>query len=462
MTASETPEGAADGTMSPGLFAFAAVAVSLGLSDVWRFPHLLAEHASPWFPALYLGALLLIGVPLMVAELALARLGHSRPSSNYGFTLGGDNRGALWQYTGIVILVAVFVILSYASVVAGWMVSYSVRASIGGLSGVSTGAARLMFQSLITDPERLLGWHTLFMVGLGWVAARGVNAGTGRISRILVAAVFFLAAVLAAISLYRYGARSLLAMDWSSQWTALSGALVVDAVTQAFFTLGVCMGAILVLGHYLPRGARPGGLVMSVVAADILFVSLAAAGVLPLLFAADSPGAGLSFAVETLPVALSEETLGGLFLGLFYFLLFLLVATTAVVLMEVLVSWLCEKSGRTRAAVTPLAAAAVWVGGVLALLSFSALSFDFEFVGEERSYGLFDVMDILSSQILLPVIGVLMAVFVGWNVDKNKLKEALGDSRAVTVLHFLKRYVVPAMVAAILVALVFGRVLSRV
>jgi len=448
--------------MSPGLFAFAAVAVSLGLSDVWRFPQLLAEYASPWFPALYLGALLLIGVPLMVAELALARLGRSQPSANYGFILDGGNRGTLWQYAGIVILVAVFIILSYATVVAGWMVSYSVRSFVGGLDGVSSGAARLMFQSLITDPERLLGWHTLFMVGLGWVAARGVNAGTGRVSRLLVTAVFVLVLILTALSLHRYGTDSLLAMGWSSQWTALSVELVVDAVTQAFFTLGVCMGAILILGHYLPAAARPGGLVMSVVAADILFVSLAAAGVLPLLFSGESWGTGLSFAMETMPVAMVDVPLGGLCLGLFYMLLFLLVATTAVVLMEVLVSWLCEKSGRPRASVAPLAAAAVWVGGVLALLSFSALSFDFEFVGEERSFGLFDVMDILSSQILLPVIGVLIAVFVGWNVDKNTLRQALGDSRAVTVLHFLKRYVVTAMMVAILVALVFGRVLSRV
>lgn len=429
---------------------------------MWRFPQMLVEHASPWFPVIYLAALLLVGVPLLVAELVLARLGHSRPAVNFGFLVEGTEASTLWQYAGIIVLTAVFLILSYATVIAGWMTAYTVRAVIGGLDELSAGAARLMFQSLITDPERLLGWHTLFVLMLGWVAARDVNAGTGAVCRRLVAALFIIAVPLAALSLHQFGTGPVLAVEWSGHWSALSPALVLDAVTQAFFTLGVCMGAVLVLGHYLPADARPVPLALGVVGVDILFVCLSAAGVLPLLLSGESRGSGIVFAMETMPLALSGVPLGGLYLGAFYALLFLLVATTAVVLMEILVSWASEKSGRARASVAPLVAGAVWIGGVLALLSFSALSFEFRFVGEEKSFGLFDVMDILSSQILLPVIGLLMTVFVGWNIDKNRFKEAMGDSRALVVLHHLKRYLVPVAVGVIFVALVFGRVLSRV
>jgi len=450
------------GRITPGLFVFAAAGVCLGLSDVWRFPQLLVEHASPWFAVFYLAALLLVGVPLLVAELALARLGRSRPAANFGFVVPGTESSGLWQYVGLVVLIAVFLILSYATVVAGWMMAYTVRSLIGGLGEVSAGAARLMFQSLITDPERLLGWHTLFVVGLGWVAARDVAAGTGRFSRWLVVAVFALAMPLVGLSVYAYGIEPVFAVDWPSWRSMPSTGLVLDAVVQAFFTLGVCMGAMLILGHYLPSGAKPGPLVMGVVAVDILFVGLASVGVPPILATQESWGSGISFAMETMPLALSGLPLGGLWLGVFYALLFLLVATTALVLMELLVSWASEKTGKARPSVAPLAAAGVWVGGVLAILSFSALSFEFEFVGEQRSFGLFDVMDILSSQILLPIIGLLMAMFVGWNIDEKTLRTAIGEDRTVSMLHFLKRYLVPVAVTVIFVVLVFGRVLPRV
>jgi len=462
VAAAESPDGGPQTRIRSGLFVFAAVGVCLGLSDVWRFPQMLVEHGSPWFPVFYLAGLLLVGVPLLVGELALARLGHGRPAANFGFLARDSETSALWQYVGIIVLLAVFLILSYAAVIASWMMAYTVRALVGGLQEMSPGAARLMFQSLITDPERLLGWHTLFTVGLGWVAVRNVNAGTGRCSRILVIATFAIALVLAGLSLRQYGLAPLTAEGWWGGWSKLSLDMALDALTQAFFTLGVCMGALLILGHYLPAAARPGRLVLGVVAADAAFVGLAALGAVPLLLSREGWDSGISFAMETVPLALSDLPMGGFYLGLWYLLLFLLVATTALVLMELLVSWASERSGRTRAAVAPPTAAVVWVGGVLALLSFSVLSFEFEFVGEARSFGLFDVMDILSSQILLPIIGLLMAVFVGWNIDRKTFSDSMGGGPAAALLHNLKRYLVPVALGVIFVVLVFGRVLTLV
>lgn len=448
--------------LRPRLFLFAAVAVTLGLSDVWRFPLLLAEHASPWFPIIYLAALALIGVPLLVAEIALALLGRSRPAVNFGFRVDGTAASPLWQYSGIIVLGAVCLILSYASVVAAWTLAYGIRALGGGLDDMSTGAARLLFQSLIGDPERLLGWHTLFMVGLGWISAREPNAGVGRFSRLMVIAIFTLGALLAALSLYHFGLSPLAAVDWSGHWRTLSGALVLDALTQAFFTLGVCMGAMLILGHHLPPATRIGPLALGIVLADILFVALGTLGVLPLLLSAQTMEGGVVLAVELVPQLLAGLPLAGVALGGFYLLLFLLIASTALVLMELLVAWLSARTARPRATIAPLAAAGVWCGGVLALLSFSVLAFEFEFVGEARRFGLFDMMDILSSEILLPIFGLLMAVFVGWHIDRDTFASALGPRRAAVTLQFLKRYLVPVAMAVVFVALVFGRVLPRV
>lgn len=441
--------------MSPALFLFAATGVCLGLNDVWRFPALMLEHGSLWFPLLYLAGLALIGVPLLVAELALTRLGHSRPADNFGFVSPDRRSTQLWQYAGIIVLAVVFLILCYTTVVASWLTAYTVRALAGGLEDISPGAARLMFNSLITDPERLLGWHTLFVLALGAASARGVNAGLGRVSRAMVLAVFGIGAVLALCAMAAYGTPLAALGGWK-----LTGALVVDAMTQSFFTLGVCMGAMLILGHYLPASARVGRLVAGVVGLDILFVALSCLAVLPGLASGQGPVEGVTYAMETVPMLLSGTPFGRLFLGAFYVLLLLLVTTTALVLMELLIGWIGHKTGgRTRAGVSAAVAAAVWGGGLLALLSFSALSFDFEFVGEARRFGLFDVMDILSSHILLPIIGLLMTVYVGWRVSRADFQNAMGWRHAATVLHNLKRYWMPLVMAAIFVILVFGRVL---
>ena len=444
------------------MFVFAAAGVCLGLSDVWRFPYLVLEYDSLWFPLFYLAGVALVGMPLLVAELALARLGHSHPSTNFGFLLQGSRTAGLWQYAGIVVLVTVVLILSYTTVIAGWMMAYTVRSVFGGFHDVSAGVARLMFHSLITDPERLLGWHTLFVLALGWVVARGIGAGVGRFSKWLVLLILVIAAALGALSLRRYGVAGITDLDWTLQWSKLSGRLVVDAVTQSFFTLGVCMGAMMILGTHLTRGARVGPLVLGVVGIDTLFVALACAGILPVLAAGEPGTEGVSFAVETIPVALSSVALGRLYLTVFYVLLFLLVATTALVLMEFLVSWIAERTGKSRLSATVLASVVAWIGGLLALLSFSSFSFEFQFMGIEKHFGLFDVMDILSAQILLPLIGMLMTVFVGWKIDRDTFVAATGWGRAASLLHVLKRYLVPIAVGGIFVALVFGPVLRRV
>lgn len=463
MSTTESPIEASRGLLSPGLALFAAVGVCLGLNDVWRLPALVLEHGSLWFPVLYLAVVLLVGLPLMTGELALARLGCSHPAGSFGFHGRRDSGHLLWPYAGIVVLTAVFLILCYSVVVAAWMMAYAARAAGGALAGASVGAVQVIFQSVITDAERLMGWYTLFVLALAGAAARGVHAGLGRLSLYLVAAVFVLVAASGAVVLHHQGAGALVAMDWSFDQAALSGALVRDAVVQAFFTLGVCMGAMLLLGGYLPANARLGSLAAGVVALDVLFVALACVLVMPLV--AGGEGAvprGVTFAMETLPLLMAQMPGGRVFLAAFYVMLLLLVATTALVLMEVLVAWWSHRRGCPRSSAVTVVSVAVWSGGLLALLSFSMLSFRFDFLGDEKNFGLFDVMDILSSQILLPIIGILMAVFVGWHIDRTDFAGVVGWGRGAAVVHFLKRYLVPLVVAAVLLILVFGRVIQGV
>lgn len=448
--------------ITPRFFVYAAAGVCVGLSDVWRFPVLLAEYQTLWFPIVYLAGLLLVGVPLLVAELALGRLGHSHPRANFGFNQPGHGAGPLWQYAGIIVLLAAFLILACATVVASWMLAYAAHSVVGSIGDFSDGMAWTTFYALVTSPERLLGWLTLLVVALGWIAAKDIDAGLGRFARRLVITLLVLGTLLSGLSLWKFGVGAILAVDGPLDWSQLSAGLVLDAVTQSFFTLGVGMGAMMILGHHLRSEVPLVPLVLGVVGIDMLFVGLAFAGIVPLVVSAGSAEGGIVLAMKTVPQAVSMVPASWLYRGLFYLLLFLLVIPTALVLMELLVAWLSEKTGKPRAMTAPVVAVAVWIGGVVAQLSFGSLAFDFEFVGQNKNFGLFDVMDILGSRILIPIIGLLMAIFVGWNIDKHAFAATVGNAWLASLFRALLRYVVPIVVGVIFIRLVFGEVLPLV
>jgi NSS family neurotransmitter:Na+ symporter len=226
---------------------------------------------------------------------------------------------------------------------------------------------------------------------------------------------------------------------------------------HAFFTLSLGMGAIMVYGSYLPRDTSIVGTSITIAVADTVVALLAGLAIFPVVFANNlDPGSGPGLIFETLPLAFGNMP-GGAFFGTLFFVLLLFAAwTSAISLIEPAVAWLSENHGMNRVMASAVAGIVTWLIGVLTVLSFNKFAFKFSFFGAEKTTGIFDILDILTANIMLPLGGILMAVFAGWVMSKKHSQEelAISDS-AYKVWAFLAKFVSPVLVLIMLLHL-FG------
>ncbi|MCW8906996.1 MAG: sodium-dependent transporter [Sedimenticola sp.] len=434
------------------MFLLAATGAVVGLGNIWRFPYLVGDNGGGAFILAYLLCLLLVGAPLLMLELALGKRGRQSPP----FTLqtlsveAGGN--AAWKAVGWLGILTGLVILSYYSVVAGWTLAYGVRFASGVFFRVTSEGANTLFAQLVGDPERLLAWHTIFMVLTIKVVSRGVVNGLEKANRILVPLLLGLLLVLMvyAVRVGDFGSAYLFLFN--SDFSQLSATGWLSALGHAFFTLGLGLGAILIYGAYLPAGISIGRTSMLVVLLDTLVGLVAGIAVFSLLFSADlSPGEGPGLIFQTLPIAFGQMP-GGAFFGTLFFLLLLFAAwTSAIAMIEPAVAWLVESHEVKRVHAAIWTGIVAWLLGIISILSFSHWSFSFEFAGELRRHGLFDVLEILTSSIMLPLGGLLLALFAGWVMNRDSAADALGrgDGALFRSWYFLIRYIVPAAIVLI-------------
>ena len=434
------------------MFILAATGAVVGLGNIWRFPYIVGENGGGAFILAYLLCLILVGAPLLMLELALGQRGRQSPP----FTLqtlsveAGGN--AAWRAVGWLAVLAGLIILSYYSVVAGWTLAYSVRFASGVFFRVTSEGANTLFAQLVGDPERLLAWHTIFMVLTIKVVSRGVVNGLEKANRILLPLLLVLLLVLTvyAVRVGDFGQAYLFLFD--SDFSRLSVTGWLSALGHAFFTLGLGMGAILMYGAYLPAGIPVGRTSMLIVLLDTLIGLLAGIAVFSLLFAGGmSPGEGPGLIFQTLPIAFGQMP-GSAFFGTLFFLLLLFAAwTSAIAIIEPMVAWLVESREVDRVHAAIWTGIVAWLLGVVSILSFSHWSFRFEFAGELRRHGLFDVLEIVTSSIMLPLGGLLLALFAGWVMSRESISEALGWEGGIRfkAWYFLIRYVSPAAIVLI-------------
>ncbi len=429
-------------------FILAATGSAVGLGNIWRFPYVTGENGGGAFVLVYLASVLAVGVPIMVAEVMLGRRGRQSPINTMRTLAGEEGRSLHWQYLGWLGMLAGFFILSFYSVVAGWTLAYVFRTGTGVFSGLEAEAIAGEFSALVGDPERLLAWHTIFMVMTTIVVSRGVRSGLEQAVRFLMPALFVLLVAMVGYGMgngeFGQAVRYLFAPDFSQ----LSAAGFLMAVGQAFFSLSLGMGAIMIYGSYLPSSASIPRTVGIIAFMDTLVAVLAGLAIFPIVFAyglAPEGGPGLIF--KTLPVAFAQMP-GGTFFGSLFFLLLVFAAwTSAISLLEPIVAWLAENRGMQRVKAAALAGVSAWVLGVVSLLSLNVWSgytlFDLAF---------FDLMDFLTANVMLPLGGVLIAVFAGWHLSRRASVDELhlGDGPAYRAWRVLIRYLVPVAITVVL------------
>lgn len=397
------------------------------------------ENGGGAFVLVYLLCVLIIGLPLMMAEIAVGRSGRANPIHAFINVAKASNSNQLWGLAGAMGALAGVLILSFYSVIAGWSMDYVVYAARDGFAGLGQASISQIFADLVSNPEQLAVGHSVFMVLTIIIIAGGVKGGLERAVVWLMPMLFLLLLGLVGYSLttgyFMQGAAFLLKPDWS----VLSPGVVLAAMGQAFFSLSLGMGAIMMYGAYLPSGTRVPGVAVTVVAADTVVAIIAGLAIFPIVFAHGlEPAAGPGLVFETLPMAFGQIPGGNILGAVFFVLLVLAALTSAISLLEPSVAWLTIRTN------TPRPLAALIVGGFVWVLGFGTV-FSFNIWSEATVVGLtfFDVLDKLTSTIMLPLGGFLIATFVVLSMRRDLAKTEMALPAPLFALWYtLLRYVV--------------------
>jgi NSS family neurotransmitter:Na+ symporter len=426
-------------------FVLAATGSAVGLGNIWKFPYITGENGGGAFVIVYLICIASIGLPLMIAEIMIGRRGRQNPVNSIHTLALEEKKSGSWQFIGWIGIIAGIIILSYYSVIAGQAIAYVFRTFSGVFEGVTADGAAHIYSSLIHDPERLLAWHTVFMVITMTVVARGVKSGIERFVKYIMPVLFAILLMLVGFAAntgdyFCQGLHFLFFPDFSK----LTSSAVLTAMGHAFFTLSLGMGAIMVYGSYLAKPTSIVKVAIWISITDTVVALLAGMAIFPIAFANGlTPGAGPGLIFETLPLAFGHMDGGALFGGLFFLLLVFAAWSSAISLVEPVIAWLVEnkKISRHRASVT--VGFAIWLFGLLTVFSFN--------IGENWIlFGktMFELLDFLTANIMLPIGGLLTAIFAGWVISKNNTQDEL----AIRVPFFyhvwriLIRYVTPLAV----------------
>ncbi|MCK9469586.1 MAG: sodium-dependent transporter [Porticoccaceae bacterium] len=429
-------------------FILAATGSAVGLGNIWKFPYIAGENGGGAFVLIYLVCILLVGVPVMMAEVMLGRKGGMSPINTMRHLAEEAGGHRAWSAVGWVGMVVGVLILSYYSVIAGWALHYIGEMAGGALQGASGRDSAMRFAGLLADPKRLMALHTVFILLTMGVVIGGVTHGLGVAVRTMMPLLFLLLVVL-----LLYGADSgnfAAGLDFmfSFRFDGLTWKGVLEALGHAFFSLSLGMGAIMAYGAYMPEDAPIGKSVVTIAFFDTLVALMMGLAIFSMVFAVPglAPDAGPSLMFQTLPVVFGNMS-GGLLFGVLFFMLVALAAwSSSISLIEPGVAWLIETHRFNRITANLLLGGIAWVLGIGTVLSFNLWQ---DYTLGDSTF--FDVLDFLTASILLPLTGMFIAIFAGWVMRKEVATAALGDRapRLLALWYWLLRYVAPVAIGGI-------------
>lgn len=429
-------------------FILAVTGSAVGLGNIWKFPYIAGQNGGGAFVLIYLVCVVAIGMPVMMSEILIGRRGRRNPVATMALLGQEEGSSKHWQWVGAMGVLAGILILSYYSVVAGWVLAYVVKSASGDFAGQSSEAVTAIFASFTGNWKSVALTHTIFMASTVFVVARGVERGLEQAVRFMVPALLLLMLVLLGYAINSGHFGEGLSFMFTPDWDKLTWGSVLAALGQAFFTLSIGMGALMAYGAYLPQDTSITGASAAVVVADTVIAILAGLVIFPLVFAngldpADGPG----LVFETLPLAFGKMAGGVVFSTLFFVLLSFAAWTSALGLVEPAVAWVVEHVHRTRAQAAVIIGSIIWVVGLGSVLSYNVLS-DFTFLRGT----IYDNVDYLTSNIMLPLGGLLITVFAGWVMCRNSTADELGGAGLTYKMwRMLARFLTPIGILIVLV-----------
>ena len=434
-------------------FILAATGAAVGLGNIWKFPYVVGVHGGGAFILVYLLSVLLI-LPIMTGEILIGRRGRGGPVHAIGRMSAEFSLYRAWPLLGVMGVLAGVIILSYYSVIAGWTVAYFFRTG-GGVfdQAVADGVAHI-FGELTGSSEKMLAWHTIFMLITAGVMGWGIKQGLERLVRYMMPLLLLILAVMLVYVMSRGAFAEALSYMFHFDLAKLTAASVLAAMGQAFFSLSLGLGTIIAYGSYVPAHIPIVRTTFVIGAVDTLVAVVAGVVVFSLVFqyGAD-PGQGPGLVFQTLPLIFGNIPGGDVLGGAFFFLLFLAAWTSSVSLVEPGLLWLTDRWSLSRGA------AAALIGGIAWLLGLGTI-FSFSDAPNWTVFGatVFEHLDHLTANILLPLGGLLIAIFTGWKLPAFLLREELNirSEWFYRLWRFMLRYLSPLVVAAVFVKLMWS------
>lgn len=437
-------------------FILASVGAAVGLGNIWKFPYTLGSSGGSAFVLVYILAILLVATPIMLAEMLIGR--HARQSApsalrKIAVDLGGSS---YWQVVGWMGLLALLLVLSFYSVIAGWTVAYLVKSISGGLSGLSPEEVGRDFGAFLHDPGWMILWHLLFTAATVFIVSRGIRLGLEKLVVVLMPALFLMLVALVIYAGITGDFATTVDFLFSADLSKVTPVVVLAAVGQAFFSVNVGVGAVLTYAAYLPDDVNLFRSAITVSIGDTLVAVLAGLAIFPIVFAYGlnpSEGPGLIFV--TLSTAFAAMPGGSIVATLFFLMLLFAALTSSISMLETMTARAAEIRGLRRPVAASLIGVVTFALGIITVLSFSSWERVFP-LGEIAIFANktpFDLIDYAVSNVLMPVGGMLYALFAGWWVSREiqVTQLGIGDGAIFKLWLVLVRVVAPLAIAAVFV-----------
>ncbi|MCK5040971.1 MAG: sodium-dependent transporter [Sphingomonadales bacterium] len=442
-------------------FIFAAVGSAVGLGNIWRFPYMAGENGGAAFVLVYIGFIAVVGLPVLIAELTVGRRGKLSPTNSIRKLSEESGSSSKWGWIGhLASLTGGLGLLSLYSVIAGWVLAYIIKTATATFVGVDAAGAQAMVGAYVGSPGTMVFWHFIFISLTVFVVARGINAGLEKVVTYLMPILFLLLLVLVGYAMAAGNFLEALSYLFTPDFSKINGTVLLNAIGQAFFSLSLGLGTMIAYGAYLPKSISIHRSAALIALADTGVALLAGLAIFPLVFAFGlSPSSGPTLIFEVLPIAFGQMPGGVVFGTMFFVLLGIAAITSSISMLEPAVSWFEEKQGITRVGAAIFGGTLAFVVGLLTVFSSNewqsiiplASLGVVEINGNPATYA--EIISFIVSNLIMPVASLMLAIFVGWYVSRDHLRDELDlpEGGIFELWHVSIKYVAPVAIGVILV-----------
>lgn len=430
-------------------FILAASGSAIGLGNIWKFPYVTGENGGAAFVIIYLICVLVLGLPIIIAELVIGRHTEKNPVGAFK-AIGGER----WGMIGYIGVLSGFFILSFYSVIGGWTFGYVIKSIIGVVTDIENiESAKHIFENFSSNPYLVLFYHLIFMIFCMLIVVKGIKNGIERWSRFLMPLLFLLLCVLVIKGISMEGGIKGVSFFLKPDFSKITVDSVLIALGQSFFTLSLGMGAMITYGSYLPRENKILHSSFYIVLLDTLIAILAGFAIFPAVFAMGmTPDKGPGLIFHVVPVVFSHIDYGIIFSILFFILLFIAALTSGISLLEVVVAYVIDERGWSRRRSVYTFGMIIFLLGIPSALSFGPMKDFTIFLGNN----FFILMDKLTANYMLPIGGLLIAICLGWKYGlENTIHELDPDTKIISLKElwaFAIKFISPVFLFIIFLA----------